>query len=446
MSITEAHRAMAKASIAMMAQVYDDVVNTGMTDPPKSGLELIQLLEKAIFQDESSDVICVGVKREDEEEEAMPEIPVKEKKTKKSKKTAKSAETSSDEAPSDAESDMSSLSDGSTMSKKEAKIAMLTSEYNSLASEWSQIFPVTTKKGTYEANVAPSKVGELTDAIKGIKAVTRKMTKENKNSEKAELKADKEAAKQAKAENAAAELRAKEAAKEAAKAEKEAAKEAAKAEKAAAKAAKAEEAAAKKAAKEAAKAEKESAKAEKEAAKAEKAAAKAAKAEEAAAKKATKEAAKAEKEAAKAEKAEKKATKEEATNQDTFEKEWNSNVEEESNTPKKEVASEESDQKVDTDAATKAPKPYMETPGCKYNTEVDHGDCLELEIWDLTQEEDVEFAKRIYVKSSKKYYGVDDEDSLYELGGEEAPAVFSMDDVDLVGTWDDEKKVIVLDE
>lgn len=419
MSITEAHRAMAKASIAMMAQVYDDVVNTGLTDPPKSGLELIQLLEKAIFQDESSDVICVGVKREDEEEEAMPEIPVKEKKTKKSKKTAKSAETSSDEAPSDAESDMSSLSDGSTMSKKEAKIAMLTSEYNSLASEWSQIFPVTTKKGTYEANVAPSKVGELTDAIKGIKSVTRKMAKENKNSEKAELKAEKEAAKQAKVENAAAELRAKEAAKEAAKAEKEAAKEAAKAEKAAAKAAKAEEAAAKKAAKEAAKAEKD--------------AAKAAKAEEAAAKKATKEAAKAEKEAAKAakaEKAEKKAPKEEATNQDTFEKEWNSNVEEGSNTPKKEVA----------------PKPYVETPGCKYNTEVDHGDCLELEIWDLTQEEDVEFAKRIYVKSTKKYYGVDDEDSLYELGGEEAPAVFSMDDVDLVGTWDDEKKVIVLDE
>jgi hypothetical protein len=447
MSLTEAHRAMAMASIAMMGQVYDDVVNTGLAVPPKSGMELIQLLEKAIFQDDSSDVICVGVKREDEEEEAMPEIPVKEKKTKKtkkSKKTAKSAETSSDEAPSDAESDMSSLSDGSTMSKKEAKIAMLTSEYNSLASEWSQIFPVTTKKGTYEANVAPSKVGELTDAIKGIKSVTRKMAKENKNSEKAELKAEKEAAKQAKVENAAAELRAKEAAKEAAKAEKEAAKEAAKAakeaakaEKAAAKAAKAEEAAAKKAAKEAAKAEKEAAKAEKEAAKA-------AKAEEAAAKKATKEAAKAEKEAAKAakaeeaaakkaakaEKAEKKAPKEEATNQDTFEKEWNSNVEEGVNTPKKEVA----------------PKPYVETPGCKYNTEVDHGDCLELEIWDLTQEEDVEFAKRIYVKSTKKYYGVDDEDSLYELGGEEAPAVFSMDDVDLVGTWDDEKKIIVLDE
>ena len=225
MSLTEAHRAMAMASIAMMGQVYDDVVNTGLAVPPKSGMELIQLLEKAIFQDDSSDVICVGVKREDEEEEAMPEIPVKEKKTKKSKKTAKSAETSSDEAPSDAESDMSSLSDGSTMSKKEAKIAMLTSEYNSLASEWSQIFPVTTKKGTYEANVAPSKVGELTDAIKGIKSVTRKMAKENKNSEKAELKAEKEAAKQAKVENAAAELRAKEAAKEAAKAEKEAAKE-----------------------------------------------------------------------------------------------------------------------------------------------------------------------------------------------------------------------------
>jgi hypothetical protein len=260
------------------------------------------------------------------------------------------------------------------------------------------------------------------------------MEKENKNGEKAELKAEKEAAKQAKAENAAAtkaeKAVAKEAAKaekDAAKAEKEAAKAAAKAEKEAAKAAKAEEAAAKKAAKEAAKAAKEAAKAVKAEEAAAKKAAKAAKAHEVAEKKAAKEAAKAEKEAAKATK---EAPKEEATNQDTFEEEWTTNVEEGVNTPKKEVAS----------------KPYVETPGCKYNTEIDHGDCLELEIWDLTMEEDVEFAKRIYVKSTKKYYGVDDEDSLYELGGEEAPAVFSMDDVELVGTWDDEKKVIVLDD
>ena len=395
---------MAKASMAMMVQVYDDVVSTGLAVPPKNGKELYQLLEKAIFQDESSDVICVGVKREEEDLEEMPEPPMTKNTKKNTKKTMKSAETSSDEEASDAESEVSSLSDGSTMSKKEVKIAMLTSEYNSLAGEWSHIFPVTTKKGTYEANVAPSKVGELTDAIKGIKAVMRKMAKENKNGEKVELKAQKEAA----------------------NAEKGAAKEAAKSEKAAAKAAKAQEAAEKKAAKEAAKAAKaqEAAekKAAKEAAKVEKEAAKAAKAEEGAAKK-----------AAKAEKAEKKATKEapkeEATNEDTFEKEWTSNVEEGSNTPKKEVA----------------PKPYIETPGCKYNTEVDHGDCVELDIWDLTQEEDVEFEKRIFVKSTGKYYGVDDEDALYELGGEEAPAVFTMDDVDLVGTWDDEKKVIVLD-
>ena len=420
---------MAKASMAMMVQVYDDVVSTGLAVPPKNGKELYQLLEKAIFQDESSDVICVGVKREEEDLEEMPEPPMTKNTKKNTKKTMKSAETSSDEEASDAESEVSSLSDGSTMSKKEVKIAMLTSEYNSLAGEWSHIFPVTTKKGTYEANVAPSKVGELTDAIKGIKAVMRKMAKENKNGEKVELKAQKEAA----------------------NAEKGAAKEAAKSEKAAAKAAKAQEAAEKKAAKEAAKAAKaqEAAekKAAKEAAKAAKEAAKAAKAEEAAAKKAAKEAAKVEKaaakaakaeegaakKAAKAEKAEKKATKEapkeEATNEDTFEKEWTSNVEEGSNTPKKEVA----------------PKPYIETPGCKYNTEVDHGDCVELDIWDLTQEEDVEFEKRIFVKSTGKYYGVDDEDALYELGGEEAPAVFTMDDVDLVGTWDDEKKVIVLD-
>lgn len=103
-------------------------------------------------------------------------------------------------------------------------------------------------------------------------------------------------------------------------------------------------------------------------------------------------------------------------------------------------------QKCYPHAMTGAPVPYMETPGCKYTTEHDHGDCLELDIWDLTQEEDAEFVKRIYVKSSKKYYGVDEEDSLYELDGDEAPAVYSMEDVDLVGTWDDVNKTIVLDD
>ena len=501
-TITEAHRAMAKASLAMMAQVYDDVVSSGLSNPPKNGMELIHMLEKAIFQDESSDVICVGVKREEEEEVEMPEPPMSNppKNTKKNtKKTAKSAETSSDEEPSDAESDVSSLSSGSMLSKKEQKIAMLTDEYNSFAGgEWSRLFPIITKKATYEAGVAPGKVGELTDAIRGIKSAIRKDVKENKSAEMTEMKLEKEDAKSvkwteaekkktAKAQEAAEKKAAKEAAKaekEAAKtaksqeaAEKKAAKEEAKAEKEAAKTAKSQEAAEKKAAKEEAKAEKEAAKAAKsqEAAekKAAKEAAKAAKSQEAAEKKAAKEAAKAaksqeaaEKEAAKTAKSqevdEKKAAKEaateeateaateeateaakeaatEAATEDTFEKEWETEVEEGSTTPKEEF------KQLYTDPMTGADVPYVETPGCKYTTEFDHGDCLELDIWDLVKTEEVEFVKRIYVKSTKKYYGVDEEDMVFELSGEEAPAAYNIDDIDLVGTWDDTEKTIVLD-
>ena len=476
-TITEAHRAMAKASLAMMAQVYDDVVSSGLSNPPKNGMELIHMLEKAIFQDESSDVICVGVKREEEEEVEMPEPPMSNppKNTKKNtKKTAKSAETSSDEEPSDAESDVSSLSSGSMLSKKEQKIAMLTDEYNSFAGgEWSRLFPIITKKATYEAGVAPGKVGELTDAIRGIKSAIRKDVKENKSAEMTEMKLEKEDAKSVKWTEAEKKKTAK--AQEAA--EKKAAKEAAKAEKEAAKTAKSQEAAEKKAAKEEAKAEKEAAKAAKsqEAAekKAAKEAAKAAKSQEAAEKKAAKEAAKAaksqeaaEKEAAKTAKSqevdEKKAAKEaateeateaateeateaakeaatEAATEDTFEKEWETEVEEGSTTPKEEF------KQLYTDPMTGADVPYVETPGCKYTTEFDHGDCLELDIWDLVKTEEVEFVKRIYVKSTKKYYGVDEEDMVFELSGEEAPAAYNIDDIDLVGTWDDTEKTIVLD-
>ena len=404
--ITEAHRAMATASLAMMAQVYDDVVSSGLSTPPKNGMELIHMLEKAIFQDGSSDVICVGVKREEEEEVEMPEPPMSNppKNTKKNtKKTAKSAETSSDEEPSDAESDVSSLSSGSMLSKKEQKIAMLTDEYNSFAGgEWSRLFPIITKKATYEAGVAPGKVGELTDAIRGIKSAIRKDVKENKSAEMTEMKLEKEDAKSVKWTEAEKKKTAK--AQEAA--EKKAAKEEAKAEKEAAKTAKSQEAAEKKAAKEAA--------------------------TEAATEEATEEATEAATEAAK-----EAAT--EAATEDTFEKEWETEVEEGSTTPKEEF------KQVYTDPITGADVPYVETPGCKYIAEFDHGDCLELDIWDLVKTEEVEFVKRIYVKSTKKYYGVDEEDMVFELSGEEAPAAYNIDDIDLVGTWDDTEKTIVMD-
>ena len=53
-SINDTHRAMAKASLAMMAQVYDDVVKSNKV--PANGAELYAMMTEAIFQDEVLEV------------------------------------------------------------------------------------------------------------------------------------------------------------------------------------------------------------------------------------------------------------------------------------------------------------------------------------------------------------------------------------------------------
>lgn len=65
-TINDTHRTLAKASLGMMAQVYDDVVKKH--NPPSSGKELYELLNAEIFQDE------------------LPENPIK---TEKIEKTTK---------------------------------------------------------------------------------------------------------------------------------------------------------------------------------------------------------------------------------------------------------------------------------------------------------------------------------------------------------------------
>ena len=65
-TINDTHRALAKASLGMMAQVYDDVVKKH--NPPSSGNELYHLLNAEIFQDE------------------LPENPIKTEKITKTEK------------------------------------------------------------------------------------------------------------------------------------------------------------------------------------------------------------------------------------------------------------------------------------------------------------------------------------------------------------------------
>jgi len=68
-TINDTHRALAKASLGMMAQVYDDVVKKH--NPPSSGKELYDMLNAEIFQDE------------------LPEITITHEKTIKTEKSTK---------------------------------------------------------------------------------------------------------------------------------------------------------------------------------------------------------------------------------------------------------------------------------------------------------------------------------------------------------------------
>ena len=60
-------------------------------------------------------------------------------------------------------------------------------------------------------------------------------------------------------------------------------------------------------------------------------------------------------------------------------------------------------------------------------------------------EEELEFVHRIRVKSTGKFYGIDDEGSVFTIFGESAPLVFYMEDCDLEDgiTWDDTEEKMV---
>ena len=60
-------------------------------------------------------------------------------------------------------------------------------------------------------------------------------------------------------------------------------------------------------------------------------------------------------------------------------------------------------------------------------------------------EEELEFVHRIRVKSTGKFYGIDDEGSVFTIFGESAPLVFYMEDCDLEDgiTWDDTEEKLV---
>ena len=59
-------------------------------------------------------------------------------------------------------------------------------------------------------------------------------------------------------------------------------------------------------------------------------------------------------------------------------------------------------------------------------------------------EEEFEFVHRIRVKSTGKFYGIDEDGSVFTIAGESAPLVMSIDDCDLEDDveWDESEEKI----
>ena len=63
-------------------------------------------------------------------------------------------------------------------------------------------------------------------------------------------------------------------------------------------------------------------------------------------------------------------------------------------------------------------------------------------------DEEFEFVHRIRVKSTGKFYGIDEDGSVFTILGESAPLVKNIEDCDLEDgvTWDESEEILVFDE
>ena len=417
-TLRNAHRSLAKASLAQLAVVYDDVVK--QHGVPKNGEEMLSMMTSEIFQDETDpDVIKTPEKpkkitaapaapRKRSPSTSSDDMSVESNASEKKRGRPKKVLSAEEQAAKDANAKAAAEKKAASEFKKKEKMDAMKAEINSLITNFEQ--PGTGMRAAIKTLMSDAKtIGDLKEAMKMAKKEISIEKKAKKEAEKAES-SDDDSVKKSRGRP-----------KKVLSAEEQAAKEALAAEKAAKKQARAE-------------------------------------------KKAAAEKKKAQTAAAKAEKQSKKDNKDTITTSPTKEaEEWfatnvqNSEVvaaapAEEKPTvfvsvvkTEEELAQQVEEGEILDDVSAISEDSNAGEKSTQNNMEI--GDYLFINPSDGLFDE-LEFCSLFKQKSSGKYYGTDEDNSVYEItmdtssGEPRFPNKINMDNIELVGSWDTDQNRI----
>ena len=421
-TLRNAHRSLAKASLAQFAVVYDDMVK--QHGVPKNGEEMLSMMTSEIFQDETDpDVIKTPEKpkkitaapaapRKRSPSTSSDDMSVESNASEKKRGRPKKVLSAEEQAAKDAKAKAAAEKKAASEFKKKEKMDAMKAEINSLITNFEQ--PGTGKRAAIKTMMSDAKtIGDLKEAMKMAKKEISIEKKAKKEAEKAES-SDDDSVKKSRGRP-----------KKVLSAEEQAAKDAQAAEKAAKKQARAE-------------------------------------------KKAAAEKKKAETAAAKAEKQSKKDNKDTITTSPTKEaEEWfatnvqNSEVvaaapAEEKPTvfvsvvkTEEELAQQVEEGEIPDDVSAISEDSNAGEKSTQNNMEI--GDYLFINPSDGLFDE-LEFCSLFKQKSSGKYYGTDEDNSVYEItmdtssGEPRFPNKINMDNIELVGSWDTDQNRIDFDD
>ena len=176
------HRAFAKSSLAMMAVVYDDVVKCNGV--PKNGDELLAMMSREIFQDEEAPMTPEKPKKEsivapNAPRKRSPSTSSDDMSVEKSRGRPKKVLSAEEQAAKDAKAAEKVAKKEASESKKRMKMEAVVSELRSLSAQNNIVLDE-------EAICSATKVGDLNMIMKNLKKDISAKKKAEKAAKKAE--------------------------------------------------------------------------------------------------------------------------------------------------------------------------------------------------------------------------------------------------------------------
>ena len=198
-TLRNAHRSLAKASLAQLAVVYDDMVK--QHGVPKNGEEMLSMMTSEIFQDETDpDVIKTPEKpkkitaapaapRKRSPSTSSDDMSVESNASEKKRGRPKKVLSAEEQAAKDAKAKAAAEKKAASEFKKKEKMDAMKAEINSLITNFEQ--PGTGKRAAIKTMMSDAKtIGDLKEAMKMAKKEISIEKKAKKEAEKAESSDD----------------------------------------------------------------------------------------------------------------------------------------------------------------------------------------------------------------------------------------------------------------